>query len=342
MGGAEKLLIQLMEHLDPHLFDIHLLCFNNQGCLFKNIPETVIKICVTRNLWQIFRYFKQEHFDIVHTHLIKADMVGLLLGWLTGVPVLFTTRHNVRYFTGIKKIFKGLDAWLLQKTKKVIAISKAVRDYYVNQPEYRQVPFEVIHNGVFLEPFLNLSLKKPSVPLQLLTVGSLTRQKGHLEFLSILKEIPKDSYEWHLVGTGAMEKDLKQRVKEDGLEACIHFHGVQECPRSFYESADLFILPSLWEGFGLVLVEAMAAGIPVFASAVDGVPEIVAHDLNGFLFSWCDPDAALEQLNYIFSKPEILVSRGIKARKDAAKFSIQNMAEDYRAIYSTFSKSPDL
>ena len=259
--------------------------------------------------------------------------MGLMTAFIGRVPLRFTTRHNVNYYSGIKKILLPLDALSLRLSTTVVAISNAVKNFYENSIWYKGVNFQVIYNGIDLDRFFKIKRKeRNNASLYFLTVASLTPKKGHLQFLEILKNLKELEYEWHLVGDGPEKPHIEDRARELGLEKNIIFHGVRKDVENFYQEADLFILPSLWEGFGLVLIEAMAAGVPVFASDVDGVKEIVKDGKNGVLFNYLKNDNA-ERLRAVVDNKGLIKSLSNQGMVESEKFSIEEMKNNYLIVY---------
>lgn len=338
-GGAERLLLDLIAHLDTERFDVVLVTMHRRGELFNHLPAVIRKTYCTSNPVTLYRILKRERPDVFHSHLWRGDLLGIPIARLAGVKRVVSTRHNVNYFGGLKTILVPWDILSMRLAHKVIAISKAARDVYRRNPFYKHVDFDVIPNGVDLLKYSRCH-KKPFVknsPIDILTVASLTRKKGHVYFLDILKRLGNIDYVWHLVGDGPEKTHIQSKADQLGLADRIRFHGIQENTIPFYEQADVFALPSLWEGFGLVLIEAMTAGLPVMASDLDAIREILENGKTGLLFDVHKPDESAGKirafLDAIREKPQRRNSLLDYAKQKASHYSIETMADRYTKLY---------
>ncbi len=340
LGGAERLLVDLIRNIKDD-FDIILVLISLRGELLKEVPGNII-VEKASNPLSLFILIKKYKPDVFHSHLWKSDLIGLPTVFFAGVPRRFTTRHNVHYFSGVKRILIPFDTLCLRLSTNVVAISKAVKNFYENSVWYKGLRFEVVHNGIDLERFQNLKReeRKNNHPCYFLTIASLTEKKGHIRFLEVLKELKNIDFEWHLVGEGPNRKKIEDKAKEYGLENRVVFHGARRDVENFYQKADLFILPSLWEGLGLVLIEAMAAGVPVFASDVDGVREIVEDGENRVLFRYDKSNQAIIRALCQFIENKDKQKEFLNNSENRIlKFSIRQMSKKYTRMYG--SSKPD-
>jgi glycosyltransferase involved in cell wall biosynthesis len=339
-GGAEKLLLDLIAHLDTERFEIILITMHNRGELFSHLPAVIHKTYCTANPVTLYRILKKERPDVFHSHLWRGDLIGIPIARLAGVKRIFSTKHNVNYFCGIKNILVPWDILAMRLASKVIAISKAAKDFYQRNPLYKNVAFEVVSNGVDIKKFSRCHKKNlgENSAVNILTVATLKRKKGHVHFLEILKRLCDVDYVWHLVGDGPEKKHIQQKASQLGILDRIKFHGIQEDTLPFYEQADVFALPSLWEGLPLVLIEAMAAGVPVMASEIEATREILEDGKTGMLFDIHNPEESAAKI--MFFLKEILQDAQRRetmaacAKHKAAQYSIETMARKYTNLYT--------
>jgi glycosyltransferase involved in cell wall biosynthesis len=337
LGGAEKLLLQIIGNLDFQKFEVVLITQKNKGILFEQIKQYPIKIYSTRNPFTLWGILRKEKPQVFHSHLWRSDLLGIPIAKLAGVPVVCSTKHNLQYFRGVTKAFILFDVLCMCLCDVVFAVSNAVKEHYLGCFAYRNLSFRVVHNGIDLKPFLGLPHSKvfaDGKTVQMLTVANLIAQKGHLEFLDVLSRMMYLPWEWHLVGDGPLRKTLEKRVGVLKLESRVHFYGRQTDVLSYYKKADLFVLPSLWEGFGLVLLEAMASGVPIFASQVDGVKEILENEKTAILFNPLNPEETEKKLRQLLKNPLLQEKLAETAQTEVLRFSIQKMMETYQASYS--------
>lgn len=339
-GGAERLLLDLIANLDTERFEILLITLHNKGELFSRLPAAIHKTYCTANPITLYRILKQEQPDVFHSHLWRGDLLGIPIARLAGVKRIVSTRHNVNYFHGAKTILVPWDVLAMRMAHKVIAVSKATRDVYQRNPLYKKISFDVIPNGVALQRFSRCLPKSAggNSPIHILTVANLRHKKGHAFFLNILKRLNDVDFVWHIVGDGPEKQRLQQQAEQLGIAEKIQFHGIQEDTVPFYEQADAFALPSLWEGLPLVLIEAMVAGVPVMASDIEAVREILEDGKNGLLFDIHEPDESAEKLRGFITeiqrnhpKRQAVIER---AQQTASHYSIQTMAQRYMNLYS--------
>ncbi|MEL6343175.1 MAG: glycosyltransferase [Myxococcota bacterium] len=256
--------------------------------------------------------------DLIHTHLWDGDFFGRIAGALVGRPVV-TTEHNTRPDSSLRGVVTAAMAPL---SEAVVFVSEAAARAAV-MPARRK---RVIENGIDLTRFQPGPLR--SGPMRrLLAVGRLAPQKGFDVLLRALHGVPDLSLT--ILGEGeqrpllqALADPLGDRVRMPGWVADI---------RPFLADADLVVIPSRWEGFGLIAVEAMASGRPVLASGVDGLVEVIGD--AGMLVPPSDPGAlaaALLDLKQDRPAREEMRRRGLA---QAERFDIRRTADRYAALY---------
>jgi len=238
---------------------------------------------------RLVRFIRQDNYNIVHTHLLHADLYGTLAARMVGVKFVISTRHNDDTFRQLYPLRKCL-AWVTRYTDRVICISDRVRDFSEKVEETPRDKITVIHYGV--NPSLivgDASWRQQlgwgdDVPV-LGIVARLTEQKGHTTVLKampkVLQQFPKTRLV--VVGDGKLRAQLHQEAVQLGISDNIHFLGYRENAAAMMSGFDLFVHPSRWEGFGLVFLEAMAASLPIVATQVSAIPEIVRHGETGLL-----------------------------------------------------------
>jgi glycosyltransferase involved in cell wall biosynthesis len=147
---------------------------------------------------------------------------------------------------------------------------------------------------------------KSNIPV-LLSVGRLTAPKSYLRFLKILKKLKSNGYkfEWHVLGIGYQYDEMRKTISDYQLEDCVFLHGAVDNPYKYMQHCDLFVLPSGWEGFPTVTIEAKILKKPVLATNVSGIKEQMTHLKNGFIVE-NDENAIYEGLKFLLDNPHIL------------------------------------
>jgi glycosyltransferase involved in cell wall biosynthesis len=255
-------------------------------------------------------------FDIVHTHLWAGDLWGRLAGAAARRPVV-TTEHNTREDAAWRG---AVTRSMVPLSRRFIAVSDAAA---VGLPQGR---VEVIANGIDLQrhgvrPWPEAPKKR------VLFMGRLEPQKGVDVLLSALRQVPECEVE--LLGEGRERPRLEAQARALGGRA--NFHGWLPDPGPMLDVCRVVVMPSRWEGFGLVAVEAMAAGRAVIASDVDALPDVLGD--VGVLVPADDPQALAAALVEIFSDPQALRTRAARGPGRAAAFDIRRTAEVTAALY---------
>lgn len=280
--------------------------------------------------------------DIVHTHLLHADLYGGLAARSLRLP-LVTSRHNDNTFRR-KLPMRMLHRALWSQTAQGIAISDAIRQFCItveganpnriHTVRYGATP--MTHERTPARQALRAMLNLPDDALIVGTMSRLIEQKGLTyglqAFVQLLDRHPKA----HLViaGTGVLADDLQTEADALGLAGRAHFIGWQPEPTQILAGYDALLMPSLWEGFGLVLLEAMAQGLPIVASRVSAIPEVVADGETGRLVEARDVNGLAAALDDLLTDEAARIRMGQAAKERLqTHFSPSVMAEQTAAIY---------
>ncbi len=221
---------------------------------------------------------RSEHADVLHAHLEYATILGALAGALAGVPVV-ASLHNTR--PDRREMLETLA--LRYGTREIIAVGRTVAE--ANAARLGHRPITVLQNPVNVPPPLEQAQRialrtelaeDPKRPL-LVSVGRLSPQKGYADLLKaidLLRQTHRDAF-LAIVGTGRLKDELAVQIRECGLDSNVRLLGLREDVPQILGAADLYVSASLWEGLPVAVLEAMAAGLPVVATAVGDVPEIL-------------------------------------------------------------------
>jgi glycosyltransferase involved in cell wall biosynthesis len=286
--------------------------------------------------------------DIVHTHLIHADVFGFLGARQAGVAHVVSTRHNDDAFRR-RWPLRLLHAWLWRRISAGIVISHALADFVRTVEFAPPERVHVIHYGMpsprpsALDIELarrQLRLDLGNLPYETQLIGIVSRlieQKGIPYALEAFKLIVDEFPAAHLViaGDGDQRSALEAQAQTMLLGDRVHFLGWREDAQAVLRGLDVLLMPSLWEGFGLTLLEAMGARLPVVASHVSAIPEIVVHQETGFLTAPRDPEAIAYALRLLLSDPLLCKHMGLNGEdRLEAQFSVERMAEQTAALYA--------
>jgi len=303
VGGAERVVIDQINNLDKDIFDCFLCVLG--GDMKKPLTELVnIDLKKTKKIpfeslldirsWIDFiRWLRTEGFDIIYSHLFFANFVGRISGKLVGIKKIISVEHNV--YLDHSFIQRFVNFLLSFITHKIIAVSGSVKNYLMNKELIRSSKIEVVYNGVDLKRYFFNNDARNEIRKNfdlgerggvIISVGRVTEQKGYDVLLSVANEIinnRKFPICFWIVGPNNDDfgKKMKKRVSDYHLSGYVHFLGSRDDVPDLLSAADMFFMPSKWEGFGLVLIEAMANGKPAVVSNIDTLKEIVG-DNNDF------------------------------------------------------------
>jgi glycosyltransferase involved in cell wall biosynthesis len=284
----------------------------------------------------VVRAIRSERPDLVHTHLVHADVYGGAAARLLRIPSLSTRHNDDRYLLGP---FRYVDRAFARPTRRLIAISDAVRSF-LERAGHDPAKLVTIHYGLDelpaapSDPAPEAAGVPPGAPLAV-AVGRLIAQKDHATLLRafalVHARLPQATLA--ILGSGPLEAEIRALAAELGLQDAVVLPGRTEI-RDWLERADVFAHSSRWEGFGIVLLEAMLAGLPVVATRVSAVPEVVVDDETGLLVEPGDHAGLAAHLEALLIDPERAAALGEAGRKRALReFSVGRMAERTLALY---------
>jgi glycosyltransferase involved in cell wall biosynthesis len=293
-GGAERALVQIVTRLDRRRWEPHVFCLDAGGVLavelrFAGIDVVCLGAHRTRDflvVWPLYRRLAALRPAILQTFLFHANIVGRLAGAAARVPAIVS---GIRVAEKRSRIRLWIDRVTDRLVTAHVCVSRDVADFSAGRGGLPSSKIHVIPNGVDCERFANAEpadLTQFGVPRGsrvLLFVGRLDPQKGPLQLLEAAAELFADHADLHLmmVGDGPLASPLREWTRARNFESRIHFVGRQENIAGLMRAADLFVLPSQWEGLPNVVLEAMAAGTPVVATAVEGVRDLLGEGKLG-------------------------------------------------------------
>ena len=318
---------------------------NNVADEFESRGLQVIRIrCRSRLDFATVRRIREiiaiQGINLVHSHGYKSDVYALLAGRKLGIPLLGTS-HHWTHQTRAVRLFEFLDGLTLRRFDAVVAVSQVI----AGQLREAGVPTDkitVIDNGIDLTPFNSAApvLKSDlNAKGQLLigTVGRLVEQKGMNYFLTAAKQLLKEfpNLTFVIVGDGPDLGKLQQMAKELRIENKVRFTGVRYDMANVYASLDVFALASIEEGMPMTLLEAMASRLPVAATAVGAVPQIVIPGETGMLVKARDAAEMAQAIAALLRDPALRERLGANGqRKVHERFSSQVMSQNYYQLYT--------
>jgi len=351
-GGAERFLTDLILNLDHQIYEPILLLFQRGGewlseLTAENIPVIILEKKYKldlKNFYQLLSILKKIKPQIVHTQL-GGDIYGRLAAKILKVPVILSTEQNVNPDENIvRHIFKKISNGYADK---IVAISQAVRKDLIFRYKIKADKIRVIPNGLEISKFLGASgrlanhEKLKNKALTFGTIGRLSPQKGHSILIKAWAKLKTPGLRCLIAGEGDLTDKLTKQIKEAGLEERVKLIGLVSDPAAFLNSLDAFIFPSLWEGQGIVLLEAGLVGRPIIASAVDGILEIIDEE-TGWLVPAGDETALAVKIDWLADNLDspLVKERVEKLRSRLiATYDIKKIVTAYQALYQELLKT---
>ncbi|HAY32787.1 MAG TPA: glycosyltransferase [Ignavibacteria bacterium] len=365
LGGAQILLLDILKNLKKdERIDIKVICLDS-GEFVRNFSESGIEVIDLKEkgllnikiLFKLKKILKNLNPDLVHTHLNKADFYGRVAAKLSGAKHIITTCHNYSsHHEGADinsiSVFDRIDNAVIKYTDSyIVAISEIVKRFILNRNSNFKSRTEVIYNGIDVSKetyitnedsrrALRKSLDINEDDFVILISGRLEKQKGHLFFIKSMQNILKSKKKIKLLilGDGSLKEDIQNLISELELKEFIILAGFQKSTEEYIEICDVVAVPSLWEGFGLVILEGMIKRKPVLASNTGGIPEIISDGINGILFDTENEKSLQEKFLFLYesvreSKNEIDTVKNNAVNILKEKFDISKNSELYRHLY---------
>ena len=350
-GGAERVLINLIRNLNPGIYDLSLILFEKKGVHITNVPDHVKIIDFKkRNKYSFLKLIlllvftiKKEKPDIVISFLRYANVITILAKLISRTKFkLIITVHIFLSETLLRLKFSGF--WylvykiLFRYPDYVIVPSRGVLTDLIENFDYDKKNIYVINHPFNIDEIKELSKERLNgieFNNYILAAGRLTKQKGFDLLIQAYKLICDNIKEnLIIIGEGEEKEYLKNLIKEYALENRVKLLGYQKNPFKYMKNANVFILSSLWESFALVIVEAMACGVPVISTDCPSGPgEIISNNLNGILVSTQDEKELSEAISRLLNNDEFRHKLADAGKKRAEDFRIDKIVPKYEDLF---------
>ncbi|MDD5546619.1 MAG: glycosyltransferase family 4 protein [Candidatus Omnitrophica bacterium] len=364
-GGSSENTLLTASGLDKGRFDVTLVfgktndpdgrvrrALSDNGINYRVVPRLVRQVAPWSDLIAFLKLcaiIKKGNFDIVHTHTSKAGILGRWAAKLAGVKAIIHTPHGhifYGYFGPARnRLFIILERLTARITDRIITLTQRGKDEHVRFRISKADKFVPIYSGVELEKFIDSNYdpartrESLGIPPNGPVIGTITRLepvKGNMYFIEAIPQVIRIFPDLKVIitGDGAQRRAIENRIKELSLSRNIILRGAtNDAPRAL-SALDIFVLASLNEGMGRCLLEAMALSIPIIATDVGGVSEIVENGVNGILVPSKDA-AALAQAIISLLRDKARAKEMGKAGKNKLNrfFSAKAMVEKIEALY---------
>lgn len=343
-GGTERQMIELIRRLDPARFTVHVACFQRQGAWLSRVLDRAASVvefpihgfarpATLAQLLAFARWCRREQIAVVQTCDLYANILGLPGAALAGVPVRIGSRRELNPDKTAGQI--RLQRLAYRSATTVVANSSAARAM-LEREGVRTGSIAVIPNGVDLEAHPDRPRDGADGAPVVITVANLRPEKSHetlIEAVALLApEFP--SLQLQIVGDGPRRAALEALVRTRHLEDRVSFMGHREDVPALLQRADIFVLPSRSEAFPNGVIEAMAAGLPVVASAVGGLLDLIAHGHTGLLADPGSPDLLADALRRLLRDRALAGRLGRAAREHVTNtYSFERMVAAFEDLY---------
>ncbi|MGO5342472.1 MULTISPECIES: glycosyltransferase family 4 protein [Enterobacterales] len=363
LTGVQRVSLDELSRLNKCDFESYIIC-KEYGPLIEECIKNNIKFIYCKNLvrnisitqdfrafWSLYKLFKKNKFDIVHTHSSKTGVIGRIAAKLAGVPMVIHTVHGFSFPSAkgkLTKLIYFLMEWLGTKcSDKVICLHDKDRNFAKKYLGAKNKQLEIIPNGVDIMKFhppteyekkiIREELHIPSEAIVIGMVGRLWKQKNPKLLMNSALSILEANKNIHLVfvGDGEFRSELEFTAENYSIKNQVHILGWRSDSNHILKAFDIFVLPSLWEGMPLAILEAQATGIPCIVSNIQGNNHLVQHNINGLLFSSNEEKDLTLCLNKLIDDYSLRYSLGNAGLANVRKrFSIEDRVNKIIKCYN--------
>ncbi len=284
---------------------------------------------------------KSKRFDLIHAHTGIYPMIGgFILSKLLRIPFFITCHGSDIRINRKNTVLKLIQNYIFQRSKCVIVVSNELKT--ILKDEIRNLSIEIVPAGVDKNSFKDLPHKwSNKTRVKVLFVGNLRKIKNPKIILEALKKLKQYEFniELIMIGTGPLYEALKVFCNQYDLTNVIFIPQVpHKNLHQYYKKADLFVMPSLSEGTPLALLDAMASGLPIIASKIGGISDLIKNNYNGILIEPTNIDLLVDKIKYLIENPEIAEKLGKNAQKSSNLISWDIITKNHIAIYQRYRK----
>ncbi len=357
IGGVEKQLFNLLKNYDRTKLTPYICCLTDIGVIGEMIQQTGVEVIPLNALSHTFnmktvnhirKIIREKNIKILRSHQYHSNLYGRFAARLENVPCIVPSIHNL--YTRDKKIHRRIINNILSNySHKIITVSSAVKQDVIKYDHINEEKIQVIYNGVNLaeyQPESNTNLRKElKIPDDAIIIGNIARlslQKGQKYIIEAIPEVIKQykNCVFMFVGDGELREELVNHCKTLNVSDNVIFTGFQIDVKKFLNIIDIFLFPSLWEGLGNSLLEAMAMEKPIIGTDIGPIQEIVTHKKNGFLIKTENHQDISGAILYFLKNPDFMTEISKNARKTVEEnFDIKITAQRYMNLFFDILKN---
>jgi glycosyltransferase involved in cell wall biosynthesis len=364
LGGAQKVTLMTLERLPRERYELGLVT-SPDGILvdwanripslsrvwLPNLVRVVKPIQDSIALFKLWRLFRHEKPDIVHTHCAKAGILGRWAARLAGVPIIFHTYHGFGFndVQGrmIKNFYVLLERLTGKWTTQTVVVSHANADVAEKSRIVQKDDWILCRDAISVHEFMqtaprHANLREWNIPENQVIVGMVScfkARKAPVDFVDIAARVLKETTrEVHFImaGDGELRPAIEARVRELGIARHITLLGWQKDMPQVYRNLDIVVLTSLWEGLPCVFSEAMAGELPIVATGVDGAREAIVDGENGFLHRPHDIEGMAKSVLRLVEDPALRQEMGRRGKSRVMEFDISTSVATLESAYRKY------
>jgi glycosyltransferase involved in cell wall biosynthesis len=355
VGGTELQAVEIAIRMHRIGYNVTVGVLSMKGPLGDRLQKggvPIVDLCSQRRLfsvWALFHvvglayFLRRNQFELVHSHDLWSNLLAIPIARAAGLPVIISRRNlsDQKWFS----TWRGLVFRLLQRQATfVLANAAAVRDLLIVREHLPLKKVRVVRNGVECarlsshprhrsDALHNLENKK----IVILVANMYSEKKGHAHLIDaaprVLAAVPETCFV--LVGDGYLRRQFEQQARDHGLAEAFLFLGRRSDIANLLTYCDVAVLPSLTEALPNSVLEYMSAGLPIIATSVGGIPELITHNHTGILIPPANTDALAIAIVRLLKDPELSGRLGLAARKKAQrKFSFERLISQLDNLYS--------
>lgn len=348
-GGAETLLLQTTRELVSRGHSIRTLV-GEPGWLVDRLLESdldaaTLPLVSASGLLRVPRLvheIKSWGADLVLSHGARVNVFGTMAARLSGRPSV-SIEHSIDDWRTSGSVMDRIDRWVARGNRGRIAVSEAVGRLLIDRGILPPAKVDIIPNGVRF-PDSVAALGRTSIlnsmginaeATVLVTVARFSNSKGHIHLIEALPQLvcSYPGLRCLLLGDGPLRADIEDRVQVLGLDETVVFAGAVDNVMELLPACDAFVLPSLWEGLPISVLEAMGLGVPVVASAVGGTPEVVHDGQTGLLVPPADPDALAAAIGRLLEDDALRNRISVLGRRYVRKhYNLDRVLDRYEEV----------
>lgn len=357
LGGLQRVVATICRAINRDEFDVEVLCLRDLGCFTKDIVDLGIPVTLIKqpkdgtdyfSFLKVAQFLMSKRPDVLHTHNTQPLLDGTLAALMTGRCRIIHTDH-ARSFPDKKK-YMIAEKIASHFVYKMVGVSEHTSKNLVQYENISVKKIVTIPNGIDPFPFqkkidCDIKRKELEITKDKFVIGTcvrLSEQKGLTYLLNAMPNILSQVPQAHLViaGTGPLESSLRDETKKLGITNNVTFLGHRDDTTELLQIFDVYVLPSLWEGLPMILLEAMAAKCPIIATNVGGVGNALEHGKAGILIEPKNPEAIEKAVMVVVKDRQTVIKMCEYAERHFQKnYTARVMVSQYENLYKDFFRT---